>query len=167
VPRHLAEPLRAWLDAVLLTPEVLGFPVGIFSWQARTSVILDAATVLPHHTTHLDKTREKTGNASIESFLFEILAAGKRFIYSGDLGSARDLSGVLSEPADLLICELAHFSPDELVSVLRGARIGTLCLTHLSADLQERRGEIQLLFESELSGVEAVYLPDDGENIDL
>ena len=97
VPRHLAEPLRAWLDAVLLTPEVLGFPVGIFSWQARTAVILDAVTVLPHHTTHLDKTREKTGNAAIESFLFEILAAGKRFIYSGDLGSARDLSGVLSE----------------------------------------------------------------------
>ncbi|MGB7790381.1 MAG: MBL fold metallo-hydrolase [Terrimicrobiaceae bacterium] len=167
VPRHLAEPLRAWLDAVLLTPEVLGFPVGIFSWQARTAVILDAVTVLPHHTTHLDKTREKTGNAAIESFLFEILAAGKRFIYSGDLGSARDLSGVLSEPADLLICELAHFSPEELVSVLHGARIGTLCLTHVSADLEERRGEIQLLFESELSGVDTVYLPDDGENIDV
>jgi ribonuclease BN (tRNA processing enzyme) len=167
VPRHLAEPLRAWLDAVLLPPEVLGFPVGIFSWQERTAVVLEAVTVQPHHTTHLDQTREKTGNAAIESFLFEILATGKRFIYSGDLGSAQDLSGVLSEPADLLICELAHFSPEDLVAVLRDAKIGTLCLTHLSGDLGERRGDVQLLFESELSGVDGIYLPDDGESIDL
>jgi hypothetical protein len=31
----ISQSLRAWLDAILLTPEVLGFPVGIFSWQAR------------------------------------------------------------------------------------------------------------------------------------
>jgi ribonuclease BN (tRNA processing enzyme) len=167
VPQHLSGPFRVWLDAILLPPEVLGFPVEIFSWQARTAVVLDEVTVVPHPTTHLDHTREKTGNATIESFLFEILATGKRFIYSGDLGAAQDLDAVLRTPADLLICELAHFSPEELVAALRGARIGTLCLTHISTDLDEHRGELQVLFERELSGTDTVYLPDDGESIDL
>ncbi|HEY5704282.1 MAG TPA: MBL fold metallo-hydrolase [Terrimicrobiaceae bacterium] len=164
VPRHLSTPLRAWLDAILLPPEVLGFPVEIFSWQMNTAIDLGHLTVCPHPTTHLDNTREKTGNAAIESFLFEILAAEKRFVYSGDLGSAEDLRGVLDEPVDLLICELAHFAPEQLVAVLRDARVGTLCLTHVSTHLDERRGDLQMLFERELPGTDAVYLPDDGEN---
>ena len=167
VPRHLSAPLRAWLDAILLPSEVLGFPVDIFSWEAETAIALDGMTVWPYPTTHLDSSREKIGNLNIESFLFEVLAAGKRFIYSGDLGSVDDLRRVLDKPVDLLICELAHFAPEELVAVLRGASIGTLCLTHLSTDLDERRGDLQMLFERELSGTDAVYLPDDGENLDL
>jgi ribonuclease BN (tRNA processing enzyme) len=167
VPRHLLEPLRAWLDAILLPDEVLGFAVDIFSWQAQSAIALDALTVWPHPTTHLEHTREKTGNFAIESFLFEILTAGKRFIYSGDLGSAEDLSGILSKPLDLLICELAHFAPEDLVAVLRGANIGTLCLTHVATGLDERRADLKLLFERELSGTDAVYFPDDGENIDI
>ncbi len=167
VPRHLSAPLRAWLDAVLLPSEVLSFPVEIFSWETETAISLDGMTVRPYPTTHLDRTREKIGNLAIESFLFEVLAAGKRFIYSGDLGSAEDLRSVVEKPVDLLICELAHFTPEELVAVLRGASIGTLCLTHLSTDLDERRGDLQMLFDRELPGTDAVYLPDDGENLDL
>jgi ribonuclease BN (tRNA processing enzyme) len=53
-----------------------------------------------------------------------------------------------------------------LMDVLRGARIGTLCLTHVSTDFDERRGEIQMLIETE-PGIDSVYLPDDGERIDL
>jgi ribonuclease Z len=167
VPRHLSAPLRAWLDTILLSPKVIRFPVEIFPWQAETALALEDITVTPHPTTHLNGFREMTGNLDIESFLFEIIAAGKRFVYSGDLGSPADLRGVLEKPVDLLICELAHFSPDELISTLRDASIGTLCLTHISTDLDERRGEIQMLFEGELSGTDTVYLPDDGESIDL
>ena len=36
----------------------------------------------------------------------------------------------------------------------------------MSTDFDERRGEIQMLFERELSGIDTVYLPDDGERID-
>jgi ribonuclease BN (tRNA processing enzyme) len=167
VPRHLSAPLRAWLDAVLLSSDVLSFPLEIFSWEVGTAIALNDMTVWPHPTRHLDGIRKRTGNLAIESFLFEILWAEKRFVYSGDLGSAEDLRRVLDKPMDLLICELAHFSPEELVAVLRGARIGTLCLTHVSTDLDESRGDLQMLFERELLGTDAVYLPDDGESIDL
>ena len=65
--------------------------------------------VTPHPTTHLDSLKEITGKADAESFLFEMVSGGRRFIYSGDLGSPEDLHDVLLEPADLLICELATF----------------------------------------------------------
>jgi ribonuclease BN (tRNA processing enzyme) len=167
VPRHLSEPLRSWLDAIFLRPQILSFPIDIFSWQAETATKVGEIIVSPHLTSHLDQTREKIGNPAIESFLFEIDAAGKRLIYSGDLGSPGDLSMVLRKPVDLLICELAHFTPEELIKALRGAKIGTLCLTHVSTDLDERRDGLQMLFDRELSDTDAVYLPDDGENIDF
>ncbi len=53
------------------------------------------------------------------------------------------------------------------LTALRDAQVGTLCLTHVSTDLDERRGDIQMLFERELSGTDAIYLPEDGERIDL
>jgi ribonuclease BN (tRNA processing enzyme) len=99
--------------------------------------------------------------------MFEILAAGKRLVYSGDLGSADDLNVVVGKPLDLLVCELAHFAPDDLIAVLRNARIETLCLTHVSSELDARRDELQVLFERELANTAVVYLPDDGENLDL
>jgi ribonuclease BN (tRNA processing enzyme) len=167
VPSHLAAPLRAWLDAILLSPDVTRFTLDVFAWQRGTAATMNDIMVTPHPTTHLNGLKEITGKADVESFLFEMVSGGKRFIYSGDLGSPEDLHDVLQEPADLLICELAHFSPEELVAALRGARVGTLCLTHLASDLDDARGEIQMLFERELAGTDAVYLPDDGERIDL
>ncbi|MGB8464814.1 MAG: ribonuclease Z [Terrimicrobiaceae bacterium] len=167
VPEHLSAPLRAWLDAILLPSEVLVFPVEIFSWRPATGTALGGITVFPRPTTHLEIAREQIGNRQVESFLFEILGEGKRLIYSGDLGSAEDLRGLLDKPADLLICELAHLPPEELIGVLRGAQIGTLCLTHVSTELDERRADLQMLFESELSGVDTVYLPDDSETLDI
>jgi ribonuclease BN (tRNA processing enzyme) len=167
IPQHLSAPLRVWLDTILLSSAVTHFPLDIFSWQAGTPLAMDDINVTPYATTHLEGFRKMTGKLDIESFLFEIGAGGKRFVYSGDLGSPTDLHEVMRKPVDLLICELAHFTPEELVSVLRDARVGTLCLTHISTDLEERRGDIQMFFEKELPATDAVYLPDDGESIDL
>ncbi len=128
---------------------------------------MDNIRVRPFPTTHLDDLGKRTGKGDLEAFLFEVTAEERRFVYSGDLGSPSDLSDVLKEPVELLICELAHFTPEELARGLQDARIGTLCLTHVSTDLDERRGEIQMLFERELPGVDSVYLPDDGERVDL
>ena len=138
----------------------------IFSWQSGKARVMDTVEVRPFPTTHLDGLRKLTGNNQVESFLFEIRAGESRFVYSGDLGAPSDLNEVLKEPLDLLICELSHFTPEELASELRGARIGVLCLTHVSTHFDERRGEIQMLMERE-PGIDSVYLPDDGETIDF
>jgi ribonuclease BN (tRNA processing enzyme) len=166
VPQHLAGPLRAWLDTIFLATEVTRYPLEIFAWQSGQALVMDNLEVRPFPTTHLDGFRKLTGNDQIESFLFEITAAEKRLVYSGDLGGPSDLNKILKEPIDLLICELSHFTPEELMLALRGARIDTLCLTHVATEFDERRGEIQMLMEQE-PGIDSVYLPDDGERIDF
>ena len=160
LPAYFAHPLEQWLQAVLLPPEALGFPLEIFSWQAGLEVKVGGVSITPHRTTHLN-------DAPAESFLFEIAGSQKRIIYSGDLGSAGDLQVILDQPADVLICELAHLTPAELVAILRSAKIGTVCLTHLSGELDGQREEIKQLCENELSGTDAVYLPEDGERIEF
>jgi ribonuclease BN (tRNA processing enzyme) len=166
VPQHLAGPLRAWLDTIFLSSDVTHYPLEIFSWQSGQALVMDTVEVRPWPTTHLAGFRKPTGNDRVESFLFAIRAADTRIVYSGDLGAPSDLDKVLKEPIQLLICELSHFTPEELILALRGAHIGTLCLTHVATEFDERRGEIQMLIERE-PGIDTVYLPDDGERIDF
>ncbi len=166
LPAHLVEPLKAWLRAVFLPS--LPYALETFPWQASSSREFQGLSVAPHPTTHLDRIREALGDPAIESFLFDIRHAEGRLVYSGDLGAAPDLLPVLSEPIDVLICELAHLSVDELVAVLANARIGALCLTHISSGLEEEeRGEIKMRIERELAGVDEVYLPGDGERVEF
>lgn len=163
LPGHLVAPVEGWLRATFLAVDELGFPLTIFPWQAGVAVQIKDVTVVPRLTTHLARRAE----AGVESFLFDITIGGKRIVYSGDLGAPSDLRSVLDAPADLLICELAHFSIGDLVAILKPARIGALCLTHLSDEAAGRRAEIDLYCARELDQVQDVYLPDDGERIEL
>lgn len=166
LPSHLADPLRAWLRAVFLS--ALPYALEMFPWEAGTAVAFGGLTVTPHETTHLDRMRASSGDPAIASYLFDIRTGGKRVVYSGDLGGAEDLRPILTESVDLLICELAHLSVDDLIGVLSGAKIGTLCLTHISRALdEEARGAIQMRIERELPGVDEVYLPEDGERVEV
>ena len=55
------------------------------------------------------------------SFLFE--HNGLRVGHSADLGKPDDLEPMLEKPLDLLVCELAHFSPEDMFFYLRGRRV--------------------------------------------
>lgn len=166
LPAHLVDPLQAWLRAVFLSS--LPYEPEVFAWEAGVPVAFGEVTVTPHPTSHVDKIRQALGDDSIASYLFDIRGGGSRVIYSGDLGAATDLLPVLSEPADLLICELAHLTVDDLIAALQKCQIGALCLTHVSSALDEgERGEIRMRIERELPGVGEVYLPEDGERVEV
>lgn len=168
LPRHLIQPLQSWLRAVFIAPEsLLRFPLETFAWASGTPVTFGNLVVTPHPSTHLARTVAQFNDPSIEAFLFEIVSPDRRLVYSGDLGTPRDLAPVIERPMDLLICELAHFSVDELIETLKPAKIRTLCLTHLAGELEESRESIKYRCEDELPGVDAVYLPADGERIDF
>lgn len=161
MPGRLVEPLEKWLEAVYLPKEGLGFALEAFAWQDGVPVVLGDLSVVPRHTTHL------AAEDGREAFLFDISDADRRVVYSGDLGSVDDLDGVLDRPMDLLVCELSHFSPADLAAKLQKAKIGVLCLTHVAAALELRREEIKRQFEAAIGGVDAVYLPEDGERIEF
>ena len=70
--------------------------------------------VTPFTTEHLNYI-----NSHRPSFGFVVEAEGKRVVFSGDLSvhlKHNDFPSIAtSEPVDVLICEMAHFSPDEVM----------------------------------------------------
>lgn len=167
LPGHLVDPLAGWLNAILLPPEIVAFPLDVFSWRVGETKTLVDLSVTPWLTTHLDEARRQTGRTDLESFFFDIRAAGRRVIYSGDIGAASDLALALQEPVDVLICELAHIKLKELVALLAPVRIGMLCLTHVGASFDDSRGEIQEELGEKLPLTDAIYLPEDGERFEF
>jgi hypothetical protein len=69
------------------------------------------------------------------SFLFQY--GSLRIGHSADLGKPEDLEPLLEKPLDLLVCELAHFPPEEMFIYLRGRRIKRVVFIHLGRTLWE------------------------------
>lgn len=140
LPGELIGPLRAWLEAVYLPEKLLGYPIEWRAWETATFPLdLGGTSVTVSPTTHLDGLRERIDPGNLErfraySFAFE--AEGRRLVCSGDLGAPGDLEALLALPCDVLVCELAHFEPEELFGYLGGKAIGRLCLTHLAERFQ-------------------------------
>ena len=165
LPGELIGPLRKWLDTVYLPASIIGFPVEYHAWETRRgqAARLDAGRlrVSVSPTTHLDGLRALIDPAAYDRFraysmAFDWSATGRRLVYSADLGKPDDLDAVLSEPCDLLVCELAHFAPKTLFSYLRDKPVRRLCLTHFSPELDSQIDEVRRLGAEMLA--EAVQL---------
>lgn len=167
LPEHLKAPLQAWLRVIMLPESVLGFPIEWKIWRDSEPLALVGVTVIPRKTTHLDRIKAALGDESLAAYSLELNLPGQRIVYSGDLGAPSDLDPALLNPVDLLICELAHFTPEALAEALKDRSIHTLCLTHMGSEAREREGDLQIFFEEALPQVEEVYLPEDGEGIDF
>ncbi len=68
-------------------------------------------------------------------FLLE--AGGRRVVHSADLGKPEDLSPALEKPIDLLMCELAHFSPQEIFTFLHGRKVKRVSFMHVGRPFYE------------------------------
>jgi ribonuclease BN (tRNA processing enzyme) len=169
LPGELIAPLRGWLRAVYLPPELLGFPVEFRSWRAgQAEGVAPGVRVTPFPTTHLRGLREiiePSAQSGFEIFGLTVQCGGKRLVFSSDLGAPDDLSAALDTPCDVLVCELSHFSPEDLFSFLRGRSIGLLLLNHLSPELAGREEEIASRARRELPGIGRIIVPGDGEEI--
>lgn len=175
-PAELIAPIQAWLDVVYLPAKILGFPIEYHAWEELPgrAVTLDQgkfhAKATP--TTHLDGLRGLIEPDARDRFLayslsFDWPKSGRRFVFSADLGRPEDLDAALTAPCDLLVCELAHFTPERLFSYLREKQIRRLCLTHLSPELASAGAEISALAVASLPQVEAVRVVTDGKRIEF
>ena len=79
----------------------------------------------------------------VEIFGLDITCGARRVVLSSDLGSLADLMPALAAPCDVLVCELSHYLPEELFSVLQGRTIRHLLFNHLAPELNGR--EVGLL----------------------
>jgi ribonuclease BN (tRNA processing enzyme) len=141
LPGELINPLQAWLDAVYLPAKLLGFPVQWRAWEDHPAVERDGLKLRIAPSSHLQGLGEKIepGNphGRFRAYSFALETGGKRIVYSADIGKPEDLDPHLEVPCDLLVCELAHFSPEALFTYLSTRPVRRLVLTHLSPRYEE------------------------------
>ena len=175
LPGELIAPLRAWLDAVYLPEKLVGFPLEFHAWEqlSGTSVLFGGGKlrVSANPTTHLNGLRaliDETGSDRFHAFSMAFdWPDGKRLIYSADLGRPDDLTSLLAQPCDLLVCELAHFEPEELFSYLLDKPVRRLALTHFKAKFNTREAEICEMGATCLSAATEVAVMRDGTRLEF
>ena len=167
LPAELIGPIRTWLEAVYLPEKLVGFPLRFHAWEALPgrAVVLDEGRVRVsvNSSTHLDSLRAVIDPEAADRFLAYSIVCDwedKRLIYSADLGRPEDMTDILDRPCDLLICELAHFEPEELFAFLADKPVRRVCLTHLTAEFAARTEEICALGGETLRGVEVRAMTD-------
>lgn len=164
LPAWGLEPVRALVNAALLHDYRPSFPIRYHAWQAGAETRVAGAAVTPVRTTHMSRMESALPElpaGAFDCFAFGIEEGGRRVVHSSDLGAPGDLAPLLERPADLLVCELAHFAPAELYGFLLGQPVKSLALVHLSRALWARREEVLAEATAALPGV-AVTVPADG-----
>jgi hypothetical protein len=100
-----------------------------------------------------------------EIFGLDITCGAQRVVFSSDLGSPADLMPVLAAPCDVLVCELSHYLPEELFSVLQGRTIRHLLFNHLAPELNGREVGLLRGAREALPQINEITAVDDGERI--
>jgi Cft2 family RNA processing exonuclease len=127
--------LGEMLKTAYIFEELFNFRMKFSPLKTGRPFTTQGVRVTSFPTTHLDGFRSKFGKKypidfNAFSFLFE--RRGLRIGHSADLGKPDDLEPMLEKPLDLLVCELAHFSPEDMFFYLRGRRIKKIVFMHLA-----------------------------------
>jgi len=169
LPGKAIKPLREMLDAVFLFDEVLPFRLQLLALENEKGIEVRDVRVTPFYTTHLDRTRVQFGKkyrSDFSAYCFLIEHRGVRIGHSADLGRPEDLEPVLRQPLDLLVCELSHFSPNEIFSYLRKRRIKEVAFVHIGRAYRENMVKLRRRAKEMLGAVRCAF-PDDGDEIRL
>lgn len=155
LPGAAIQPITNMLNAAYLFPEVLPFPLRFEALAAGKSTSVNDVQVTPHRTTHLDSLKKHFQSrypGEYAAYCFQIVAGKRRIAHSADIGAPEDLEPLLKEPVDLLVCELAHFEPEELFAYLKSRKIGRILFTHVSRWNWERLAEVEEMAAEMLPG---------------
>jgi ribonuclease BN (tRNA processing enzyme) len=148
LPGGAIQPLREMLNAAFVFNELLGFRLQFMPLKpGKTFKVRDVqATAFP--TTHLDGLRSrfhKKYHADFSAYCFLLESGGRRIGHSADLGRPEDLEPLLVKPLDLLVCELAHFTPEDVFCYLRGRKIKRIAFVHLARPCWENLAQTRRL----------------------
>jgi hypothetical protein len=103
---------------------------------------------------------EKNFPVDFSAFCFLLQSSGLRIGHSGDLGRPEDLEPLLQRPLDLLVCELAHFQPQDLFLYLRGRAIKRIVFVHLARAYWEDLGKTRRLAAKMLPEIPQTFAHD-------
>lgn len=172
LPAEGVEPVRRMLDAAYIFEELMACALNFAPLQNGASFEVGSITVTPHPTTHLDQLKASFGEkypVGFEAFSFVLENADTRIAHSADIGGLEDLKPLLTQPVDLLVCELAHVEPDELFAFLKdqpAGHIGQVAFTHLSRPYRADLAGMQAQAAAALGDLPHTFL-NDGDVITL
>ena len=167
LPAGAIPPVRQMLESVFIFDEILPFRLRLLPLHSSQSVIIGDITATAFRTSHLHGYRSRLRrkyHVDFNSYCFLFECGRRRVGHSADLGRPEDLEPLLAGPLDLLVCELAHFAPEEIFSYLNGRDIGRILFVHLSRSLQEDLPKTRRLAERMLADVPHTFAKD-GEEI--
>ena len=160
LPAELSEPLKQWLDASYLGPDIVPFEILFVPWESQTSFEFRGLKLRPAATTHLKTLNRRSIPDRFKAYSLRIDHPEFKIVFSGDLGSPSDLQTQLNGHVDFLIAEIAHFPSTELFQFLSTKSVDKVLLTHLPS---EWIGSEEILWKSAreaLPGIEVTIASD-------
>jgi ribonuclease BN (tRNA processing enzyme) len=167
LPGKAIKPLREMLNTVFLFDEVLPFRLEFVALEEKKGVKVGDARITPFYTTHLERTRARFGKkyrADFSAYCFLIDHRGVRIGHSADLGRPEDFKPLVTNPLDLLVCELSHFTPKEIFSYLRSYSIKQIAFVHIGRDYRQDLPTLRRLARKQLPKTRCQF-PDDGDEL--
>jgi ribonuclease BN (tRNA processing enzyme) len=169
LPADGLQPIRRMLDAAMIFDEMLQYRLAFEAVEAQSAITTGPVKITPFHTTHLETLRQAhqaKHPLRFEAFSFLLEDGQRRIGHSADLGMPEDLDPLLEKPLDLLVCELAHFTPQALFRYLRGRPVKRVVFMHLSDRHWRNLKKLRALARQSLGGI-PFHFARDGEEFSL
>ena len=169
MPEEGLVPVRRMLDAAYIFEELMPSDLNFTALTVGEPFEVSDIHVTAHPTSHLHQLKEhfvKKYPAKYEAFCFLLESNETRVAHSADIGALADLEPLLTQPLDLLVCELAHVEPKKLFTYLADKKIGQVAFMHLSRPYREKLDELKSQANSILGNLPHTFL-DDGDLIEV
>ncbi len=167
LPGRAIPAVRQMLRTVFIFDELLPFRLRFVPLRAKRTTRIGQVRVSAFPTSHLNGFRasfEKKYKVDFRSYSFLLESGRWRIGHSADLGHPADLEPLLHKPLDLLVCELAHFSPEAIFSYLNGRSVKRVVFVHLARANRENLATVRRLAKRMLPAIPHSFARD-GEEI--
>jgi hypothetical protein len=104
------------------------------------------------------------GSPDYSAYCFLLEHKGRKIGHSADLGRPDDLDPLFSAPLDLLVCELAHFTPEAAFAYLKKKPVKRIAFIHLTEAQRKGLPSLEMKARAALPNVEITF-PTDGDEI--
>ncbi|HWF17680.1 MAG TPA: MBL fold metallo-hydrolase [Verrucomicrobiae bacterium] len=169
MPADGIKPISELLNAGLIFKELLQFRLRFEALRVGKPVMTKDVRVTPYPSTHLEQLRrsfQKRYPQDYAAYCFLIERGKLRIGHSADIGCPEDLEPLLKKPLDLLVCELAHFHPEDLFLYLQGRDIKKILFMHVGRSYWEDLKKTQRLAAKMMPDIPFGFLHD-GQEVPL
>ncbi|MDD5596776.1 MAG: ribonuclease Z [Victivallaceae bacterium] len=148
VPRGAVADVKNCLAMMYLVDEARGFRLDILPlseefeyWDNNISMTFHGNRHIKNRFCRNPALKDKYPDLQKESFSFCIVLKNREMVYSGDLACLEEMDAFING-TDILLCELAHFTPEMLFQYLSDKSVKRIICLHFHPDWDDRNAEL-------------------------